>query len=125
MHRALAFAALLAVVPTPLRAAVVADVFGGRIPCVVQSGVQYCAGDVTTRVESFDGVPLDVNVTLPPPEMDGPFPLVVDLHGWSLGKTPAPYVSWAQSGYAVLSYTARGFHQSCGTAASRAPHPRQ
>jgi predicted acyl esterase len=104
-----------------LPAAVVTGVFGGRIACVEQSGVQFCAGSETSRVESFDGVPLDVNVTLPPSSVDGPFPLVVDLHGWSLGKSGVPSVARAQAGYAVLSYTARGFHGSCGSAAARAP----
>ncbi len=104
-----------------LRAATVTAVFSGRIPCTEQQGVQFCVGDVSTRVESFDGVPLDANVTLPPAAMNGPFPLIVDLHGWSLSKTPAPYVAWAQAGYVVVSYTARGFHASCGSPASRAP----
>jgi hypothetical protein len=105
----------------PARAAVVASVFAGRVPCAPQGDVQFCQGDVTTRVESFDGVPLDVNVTLPPASMDGPFPLIVDHHGWSLGKTGTPYVDFAKEGYVVLSYTSRGFYASCGTLASRAP----
>jgi len=84
--RALALGLLLAA--TPLQAATIASVFSGRIPCtVVQQGVQFCSGDLTNRIETFDGVPLDTNVTLPPASMDGPFPLIVDLHGWSLGKT--------------------------------------
>ena len=40
-----------------------------------------------TRVESFDGVPLDVNVTLPPAAQDGPFPLIVELHGCGRTKS--------------------------------------
>src|SRR5512138_526572 len=107
----------------PLHAATVASVFSGRIPCAVVQGVQFCRGDLTNRIESFDGVPLDTNVTLPPATMDGPFPLIVDLHGWSLGKSGGPYVAWAQAGYVVLSYTARGFHGSCGKAESRMPDP--
>ncbi len=92
-----------------LHAATVPSVLGGRIACAPSTGdVQLCVGSVATRVESFDGVPLDVNLTIPPATMDGPFPLIVDHHGWSLGKTPTPYVSWAQLGYVVLSYTARG-----------------
>jgi hypothetical protein len=89
--------------PSLAAAAAVPSVFEGRIPCAVQSGVQFCEGGLSTRVETFDGVPLDVNVTLPPASMDGPFPLIVDLHGWSLLKSGAPYVAWAEAGYAVLS----------------------
>src|SRR6058998_2224522 len=74
----LAAAAMLAAAGA--RAAVVTSVFGGRVPCTVQAGVQFCPGTVATRVETWDGVPLDVNVTIPPFTMDGPFPLIVDLH---------------------------------------------
>jgi predicted acyl esterase len=121
MPRVLVAFALLLVVPRGVPAAVVTSVFNGRIACVEQSGVQFCAGGPATRVESFDGVPLDVSVTLPPASMDGPFPLVVDLHGWSLGKRETPFDAWAETGYVVLSYTARGFHDSCGSPESRAP----
>src|SRR5262245_14935649 len=109
--------------PSGANAAQVAWVFGGRIACVVRSEVQYCEGGLGTRVESFDGVPLDVNVTLPPPDQTGPFPLIVDLHGWGLSKAGGPQVARAKAGYVVVSYTARGFGQSCGSAASRAPDP--
>ena len=112
---------LLALLCVPSHAATVASVFGGRIPCAPRDGVQFCAGTLATRVESFDGVPLDVNVTLPPASATGAFPLVVDLHGWSLGKTATPYTAWAKAGWVVLSYTARGFHDSCGSAAARLP----
>src|SRR4029453_9540952 len=101
----------------------VASVFGGRIACVVRSEVQYCEGGLGSRVESWDGVPLDVNVTLPPVDQTGPFPLIVDLHGWGGGKTGGPQVARAKAGYVVVSYTARGFGQSCGSSASRAPDP--
>ena len=37
------------------------------------------------RVPSFDGVPLDVDVTLPP-SGDGPFPTIVMMHGWGGNK---------------------------------------
>src|SRR5262245_41843099 len=104
-------------------AAQVASVFGGRIACVVRSEVQYCEGGLGSRIESWDGVPLDVNVTLPPPEQSGPFPLVVDLHGWGGAKTAGPQVQRAKQGYVVVSYTARGFGQSCGSPASRTADP--
>lgn len=102
-------------------AAAVPSVFGGRLPCVAQAGVQFCEGGVTTRVESWDGVPLDVNLTLPAASEQGPFPLIVQLHGWSQGKAGGVFAERARDGYAVLSYSARGFHGSCGSVASRAP----
>ena len=80
------------------QAAPVASVFGGRLACVVQNEVQYCEGGIGSRVESWDGVPLDVNVTLPPPDQAGPFPLIVDLHGWGLSKTAGPAVGTCEGG---------------------------
>jgi hypothetical protein len=124
MPSRLAFASLLAIMlSVPARAALVASVFDGRIPCVETQGVQYCEGGLGHRAETWDGVPLDANVTLPPAGMDGPFPLIVDLHGWSLGKTAGPQAARALAGFVVLSYTARGFHDSCGTTAARATDP--
>jgi hypothetical protein len=118
-----AVAIVLLLVAAPGRAATVASVFGGKVACLPVSGVQFCAGTVLTRVETWDGVPLDVNVTIPPAAMDGPFPLIVDLHGWGIGKAPQPFTQQAMDGYVVLSYSARGFHASCGTPASRVPDP--
>ncbi len=83
-----------------------------------------CSG----KVPSWDGVPLDVDVTLPPGPI-APRPLVVMLHGYGSDKTEwesaAPTNSdpnkndwntawFASRGYAVLTYTARGFYGSCG-----------
>ncbi len=85
--------------------------------------MRFCPGEVNSRVDSHDGVPLDVNVTLPT-SGDGPFPLVVQLHGWGGSKSGlGPAKPWADRGYAVLSYTARGFGESCGSAASRTADP--
>lgn len=111
---------VLLLVATRAPAAPVAAVFGGRIPCVEQDGVQFCEGGIGSRIESWDGVPLDVNVTLPPADRSGPFPVIMDLHGWGLAKAGSQ-VSRARAGYVVVSYTARGFGQSCGSAASRVP----
>jgi hypothetical protein len=70
-----------------MHAAPVASVFGGKVACVPQlNGVQFCAGTLATRVETWDGVPLDANVSIPPAAMSGPFPLIVDIHGWGVGK---------------------------------------
>ena len=82
-----------------------------------------------TRVPSFDGMPLDVNVTLPAAAGgDGGYPLVVLLHGYGGAKKDpddheAPWIptahEWARRGYAVVNMSDRGFGQSCGSAASR------
>lgn len=105
------------------RSAPVTALFDGRLPCVARAGVQFCEGSVEHRVPSWDDVPLDVNVTLPPPEMTGPFPLIVDLHGWAAAKDGRPAVARAQRGYVVVSYTARGFYNSCGSPAARVEDP--
>ena len=99
----------------------------GRIPCAAQSdGTRFCQGSVTTRVPSFDGQPLDVNVSLP--ATAGPAPLVLVLHGFGGSKKAfdAPESPWlptahelAKRGYAVLNITDRGFGDSCGSLASR------
>jgi fermentation-respiration switch protein FrsA (DUF1100 family) len=102
--------------------------------CTAQNGVRYCpTATLAQRVPSFDGVPLDVDVTLPPTG-NGPFPTIVMLHGWGGDKTSFESSSpsgdgnetyhynnvyYAQQGYAVLNYTARGFGNSCGSPSSR------
>lgn len=105
-------------------AAALADVRPfGRLHCVPDRGVRVCRGTVATRIPSFDGVPLDVTVTLPR-RGDTGLPLIVLLHGYGNSKdapesgfqTAAPA---ARRGYAVLAYSARGFGDSCGTLASR------
>ena len=49
---------------------------------------------------------------------------MVQLHGWGGSKSGLGSAKpWADRGYAVLSYTARGFGQSCGSAASRTADP--
>jgi fermentation-respiration switch protein FrsA (DUF1100 family) len=102
--------------------------------CSPQDGVRFCpTGSLAQRVPSFDGVPLDADVTLPATGR-GPFPTIVMLHGWGGSKhdfeASSPEgdgnetfdynnVYYAQHGYAVLNYTARGFGDSCGTLESR------
>jgi predicted acyl esterase len=103
--------------------------------CKAQDGVRFCPAEtLTQRVPSWDGVPLDADVTLPATG-EGPWPTIVMLHGWSASKTemesstPAGEglgfydynnVYFAQHGYAVLNYSARGFGNSCGSVESRA-----
>jgi len=102
--------------------------------CSPKAGVLFCpTASETARVPSFDGVPLDVDVTLPA-SGDGPFPVIAMLHGWGGDKRSfqddspegaggATYhyndVWFAQQGYAVVTPTARGFGRSCGVADSR------
>jgi dienelactone hydrolase len=112
------------------------------LSCHATEGVRFCPGDVDHRVATFDGVPLDVNVVLPPAPKkagkDSGYPLVVELHGWAGAKMgldddaggfnqqrggqyaflPTPR-ALAAAGMAVLSYSSRGFGESCGTPSSR------
>jgi pimeloyl-ACP methyl ester carboxylesterase len=104
--------------------------------CTAENGVRFCpTTDPAARVPSFDGVPLDVDVTLPE-KGKGPFPTIVMLHGFGGSKTnfettspegPAPEEAgngstiyhynndfYGRHGYAVVNYTARGFGGSCG-----------
>ncbi len=106
----------------------------GLLTCTPRYGVRFCPGGGSRRVPSFDGVPLDADVTLPPTGR-GPFPLIVLLHGLGQSKTAFEVdhadttpgaennVALASNGWAVLTYTARGFGNSCGSAASRAGTP--
>lgn len=97
--------------------------------CAPQDGVRFCpTADLASRVPSWDGTPLDVDVTLPA-EGDGPFPTLVLHHG--LGGTKTSFeglgsgdplynnVALAQRGFAVVTPTARGFGNSCGKPESR------
>jgi pimeloyl-ACP methyl ester carboxylesterase len=102
--------------------------------CSAQNGVRLCpTGSLTERVASFDGVPLDVDVTLPATGK-GPFPTIVMLHGWGGSKTSFEASSptgdgnetfdynniyYAQHGYAVVNYSSRGWGNSCGSLESR------
>jgi fermentation-respiration switch protein FrsA (DUF1100 family) len=104
--------------------------------CTTRSdGTRFCptteggAGQTVDGVPSFDGVPLDVDVTLPAKVKQGPYPTIVMLHGWGGSKTDFESTDpngdgsntyhynntfFAQRGYAVVNYTARGFGHSCG-----------
>ena len=122
---AAAATALLGASAASSEAAIVPSALG--IPCAEQGagGVQFCQGDMEHRVASWDGVPLDTNVVLPPVAQDGPYPLIVFLHGWGDSKHGiADHLDdLAQDGYAVLTYTARGFGNSCGNLGSRLADP--
>jgi dienelactone hydrolase len=107
----------------------------GRLVCAPKYGVTFCQGGLVDgqdrRVPSFDGVPLDADLTLPVIGK-APYPLLVFLHGLGGSKTNFEStsddgglnnVTLASQGWAVLTYTARGFGNSCGTAASRQNTP--
>ncbi len=83
-------------------------------------GVAICSGEVP----SFDGAPLDVDVTQPAQNTGTTHPLIIMLHGFGNNKHEwestnnagdgADKYDWnnhwfAEHGYYVLNYTARGF----------------
>ena len=106
--------------------------------CKAQDGVRFCPTEgLSQRVPSFDGVPLDVDVTLPAGG-NGPFPVIVMLHGWGGSKTSFEAASaegngnetfdynnvfYAERGFAVVNYSARGWANSCGSEESRKEAP--
>jgi dienelactone hydrolase len=122
LRATLILATALAALPAAASAESVTSSLG--MPCVpAENGAQRCTGTMATRVPSWDGVPLDVNVTYPPADREGPFPLVIRLHGFSLSKDQTEFeataAEFALKGYAVLAYTARGAGFSCGLPVSR------
>ena len=132
----------------------------GRVPCSPTEGVLFCQSSVPvtsppvecpaspgnlvpcddqvydpavpdTRVPSWDGTPLDVNVVLPAGNQRD-LPLIISIAGFPSQKLPLDAVSqyaglsphdWAMKGYAVLSYSNRGQFGSCGWPASRVDQP--
>jgi predicted acyl esterase len=122
----------LALLAAPSVAAAEPTPFGHA--CKAQDGVRFCPTEtLAQRVPTWDGVPLDADVTLPATG-NGPWPTIVMLHGWGESKatfeasTPEGStksilfnnnVYFAQQGYAVLTYSARGWGNSCGTVESR------
>src|SRR6476469_5007999 len=133
---ALASAAALLALPGVAAAEVEPKPLGHS--CTAQNGVRFCpTSSLEQRVATFDGVPLDVDVTLPATGT-GPFPTIVMLHGWGGSKTDFESSSptgdgnetfdynnvyYAQHGYAVVNYTARGWGRSCGSEESRSETP--
>ena len=102
--------------------------------CTPQNGVRFCptASD-DQRVPSWDGVPMDVDVTLPAGGT-APYPTIIMLHGFPGSKASyeadspegkdAHTYHWnntyfAQQGYAVVNVSSRGFGRSCGVPDSR------
>ena len=133
MKRLATVGALLAALAAPAAASASPDAPFGHA-CTAQNGVRFCpTANDGQRVPSFDGVPLDVDVTLPPTGA-GPFPTIVMLHGFPgskenfeattpEGTSPHTYhwnnVFFASQGYAVVNLSGRGFGRSCGVPDSR------
>jgi hypothetical protein len=106
--------------------------------CRPENGVLFCPTEtLADRVASFDGAPLDVDVTLPLGTQRGePLPTIVMMHGYGGSKedfettdpgggdpTSDTLYHWnnnyfARRGYAVVNYSARGFGDSCGSESS-------
>ena len=119
--------AVFVLAPAAAAQAVPPEPFGHS--CTPQNGTLFCpTANDAQRVPTFDGVPLDVDVTLPP-NGDGPFPAIVLMHGWGGGKASFQPTSpegggggnyhfndvyFARKGYAVITASARGFGRSCG-----------
>src|SRR4051812_28700198 len=121
LRNCLLLAALVLLVPAAAAAAPPRPF--GTLDCLPQCVGRFCPGTVATRVRTSDGVPLDVNVALPATGDTG-LPLVVLSHGWGGSKLGfADMQPWAARGYAVLAISARGFGDSCGSAASRVADP--
>src|SRR5579884_2112038 len=77
--------------------------------CTAVNGVRFCPttdggpGQTVDGVPSFDGVPLDADVTLPATG-DGPFPTIVMAHGWGNDKTSFETTTAAGSGTTTYHY---------------------
>lgn len=104
------------------------------ITCHEIGGVRFCRGNPNWigggRIKSWDGFPLDVDVTMPATG-DGPWPTLVMLHPWGTSKTLFEATKpdkghsemmgdqynnnfFARHGYLVINFTARGMVGSCG-----------
>ncbi len=138
--------AAAALVLAPSASAEITSVMGGDVACAEviaegnvagSLGQRWCgtkAGSTTSTldgplatdrstVETFDGVPLDVNVAFPPEPVsgsDGPYPVVGMYHGYGGSKVRFSGMQrWLEKGYAVFSLTNRGSGESCNTPGSR------
>lgn len=100
----------------PAAEAEITTVFDGAVDCTVEDdGTRFCGGD-NTRVKTFDGVPIDVNVAFPPASGDDDnYPLVMVFHGYGGSELDLDSLRrWTDRGYAAFSMSDRGFGRSCG-----------
>ncbi len=107
---------MVALVCAPAAGAAVPSVLGGDVSCAEQpDGTRYCGG-AQSVVPTFDSVPIDVNVALPPASGgDGNYPLVMVFHGYGGRKLGFESLRrWTDRGYAAFSMSTRGFGDSCG-----------
>ena len=127
--RALSALTVVSGLALPAPAAAAPPLPFGHTCAPLDGALAYPTASDAARVPSFDGVPLDVDVFLPPTG-DGPFPTIAMLHGFAGSKadpeaggptstTDAAF--YARNGYAVVVPSARGFGRSCGVPASRTP----
>ena len=141
MKRVLPLVLTLVVVLTPTAAAAPIEPFGHN--CKDKYNIRFCTTDaLDERVPSWDGHPMDVDVSLPE-KGKGPWPTLVMLHAFGQNKyefeaindngKPIPgqkipvranainfnNVYYAQRGYAVMNYSERGWGNSCGFKKSR------
>jgi hypothetical protein len=118
LRRLAVLAALLGtLVLAPAARGEVTSVFDGAVDCTTEAdGTRFCGGANTT-VATFDGVPIDVNVALPPAPAagaDGNFPLVMVFHGYGGSEFGLDDLRhWTDQGYAAFSMSDRGFGKSC------------
>jgi hypothetical protein len=106
-----------------------------RTSIATSDGVHYTKW--SGHVPSWDGLPLDIDVSLPAAPACAR-PMIVFAHGFTDSKTrwetdtmdgrPGDPNAWRWNnvwfvahGYAVLNYTARGWHGSCGPDSSTDP----
>jgi len=123
----LALASQMLITPA-VASASIPSVFDGAVSCSTETdGVRYCGENdppatPRTTAPSFDDAPIDVTAAFPPePESgpDGDFPLVMLFHGYGGSKFSLSQMQhYVDLGYATFSMSDRGFHESCGTAAS-------
>src|SRR4051812_30241343 len=131
MRKIAAAAACAALLVPATASAAPASPFGHA--CADQDGVLFCPSTgLDDRVPSWDGVPLDVDVTLPETG-DGPFPTIVMMHGLGGSKTDfetaddtgsgsRPFYKnrlYAKPGHPGRNKTARGYRKPRGKAGAR------
>ena len=128
-------AVLAAGMATPVASANASDLPGAAaglgLSCVDRQSTDdtpvryiHCTGDIAT----FDGMMLDVGLTLPRSPGSDPLPTIIDLEGWPGGRAESSATSslpfwprdwhwnnvwWSTKGYATLALSPRGLGGSC------------